>query len=101
MLKHRRIEKGEDNEVKSADGEATEHDTSSTDGEIIPRCSLIFAQLEECKHNAKKPADSNVIYFHLTVPKASLLHSPKGHTLAVKLRWPALTAEHRLHCRWL
>lgn len=67
--------------------------------QVIPRCWLIFAQLEECKHNAKKSADSNVIYFYLTVPKASMLHSPKGHMLAVELGQTALTAAHGLHCR--
>lgn len=89
-------------------GEANQHNTSSTDRgrevkkkQVIPRCWLIFAQLEECKHNAKKSADSNVIYFHLTVPKASMLHSPKGHMLAVELGRTALTAAHGLHCRWL
>lgn len=84
-------------------GEANQHNTSSTDrGEkkqVIPRCWLIFAQLEECKHNAKKSADSNVIYFLLTVPKASMLHSPKGRMLAVELGRTALTTVHGLHCR--
>lgn len=85
-------------------GEAKQHGIATTDrgekkNQVIPRCWLIFAQLEECKHDAKKPADSNVIYLHLTVPKASILRSPKGHTLALKLRWPALTAAFSLHCR--